>query len=75
MRSFEDCEIAVAELKTVMFKSLNAWIAMFNSPHFFVLLNYWTSLLFPPTWGSLSYTFYVLGLCLSLCFLMGLIYL
>jgi hypothetical protein len=33
-RSFEDCERLVIELKVIMFKSLYAWLVVYNSPHF-----------------------------------------
>jgi hypothetical protein len=34
VENFEDCVISVVELKSVIFKSLYAWMVVCNSPHF-----------------------------------------
>lgn len=61
--NFKDCEILTIELKTVMFKSLYAWMAAYNSPSL-VLLNFGLVFFFffLPNWGSFLYTPYVFGL-------------
>jgi hypothetical protein len=35
VRSFENCERPVLELKAYMLKSLYAWMTAYNSPYFF----------------------------------------
>jgi len=39
--SFEECEISVVELKSVMFKSFYAWMVSYNSLHFASFTNFW----------------------------------
>jgi hypothetical protein len=66
-RSIEDFKISVAELKSVMLKSLYAWMVVYGSPHF----STFTKKIVPflPYRGSLLYTN-----CAPMCFLMKLIY-
>jgi hypothetical protein len=51
-RSFEDCEISVVELKIVMFKSLYAWIVVYNSPRFSRFQNF---LIYVPSFFLFSF--------------------
>jgi hypothetical protein len=51
--NFKDCEISTIELKTVMFRSLYAWMVAYNSPplvlqNFGLVCFFFFSFFFPP---------------------------
>jgi hypothetical protein len=77
VRHFEDSEISIVELKSVMFKSLYAWMTAYNSPHFPSFTKILDLYYFFPLSiiGDLSCILTMYTCCAPLCYLMRLIYL